>query len=145
MKKSLLWSIFFVVLLLAGCAPAKKPSGGGIEITQVEVAVGKVEGSGDQQVVSYSVTLHNTTQNEVTVRWMEPVVNDNISSRISGESQRVTLDKVLAPNASLVASGQFTFDAGSATKSEISSWEPFFSQVTISTEMKLPLPSQTRK
>ena len=143
MKKTFLWSVVFVVLLLASCTHAEKPSGG-IEITQVELAVGGAEGNVSQQIVSYKVTFHNASQNQVTIRWMEPVVNDNISSRIVGEDQHVTIDKVLDPGASLVASGQFTLDAGEATKSEITSWEPFFNQVLISTELELPLPSQTQ-
>lgn len=143
MKKTLLWSMVFVVLLLASCAPAEKPSGG-IEITQVELAVGGAEGNVSEQVVSYKVTFHNASQNQVTLRWMEPVVNDNISSRITGDDQRVQIDKVLAPDASLVTDGQFTFDASNVTKSEINSWGPFFNQVSISTELELPLPSQTQ-
>jgi hypothetical protein len=144
MKKIYLWGMFFAMLLLASCAPAEKLSDG-IEITQVVVAVGGAEGSASQQVVSYKVTLHNASQNQVTIRWMEPVVNDNIASRIIGGSQRVTVDKVLAPDAALVVSGQFTFDAGTATKSEIDSWGPFFNRVSLSTEMDIRLPIQTEK
>jgi hypothetical protein len=144
MKKSFLWGMVFAMLLLASCAPAKKPSGG-IEITGVEVAVGRAEGGGNRQVVSYNVTLHNASQNEVNIRWMEPIVNDNVSSRMTGNDQRVMIDKVLVPAASLVASGQFTFDASEATKNEITSWEPFFNQVLISTELELPLPPQTER
>ena len=68
----------FAMLLLASCAPAKKPPGG-IEITQVEAAIGRVNGGGNLPVVSYNVTLRNASQTEVTVRWMEPFLNDNIS------------------------------------------------------------------
>ena len=142
MKRIVLCYMVFAMLLLASCAPIEKPSGG-IEIVQVDVAVGRAEGGGNQQVVSYNVTLHNATQNEVIIRWMKPVPNNTISSRIVGEDQRVMIDRVLAPDASLVASGHFTFDAGNATKSEINSWKPFFNQVSISTELELPLPSQT--
>jgi hypothetical protein len=144
MKKIYLWSMLFAMILLASCAPAEKPSGG-IEITQVMVAVGGAQGSVSQQVVSYKVTLYNTSQNEVTIRWIEPVVNDNIASRMIGDSQRVAVDKVLAPDAALVVNGQFTFNADNATKSEIDSWGPFFNRISISTEMDLRLPLQTEK
>ena len=132
------------MLLLASCVPAEKLSSE-IEITQVELAVGRAERGANRQVVSYNITLHNASQNKVTIRWMEPVVNDAIASRIIGKDQRVAINKVLAPDASLVANGQFTFDAGNATKSEINGWGPFFSQVSISTELELPLPSQTER
>ncbi len=144
MKKSFLWNTVFAVLLLASCAPVEKLPAG-IEITQVEVAVGGAEGSAGQQVVSYKITLHNASQNDVTIRWIEPVVNNDISSKMTGNNPRVTVDKILTPDASLVANGQFTFDAGNATKSEIASWGPFFNKISISTELELPLPPQTGK
>lgn len=144
MKRIFLWSTLFTMFLFASCAPAEKLSGG-IEITQVVVAVGGSEGSASQQVVSYKVTLYNVSQNEVNIRWIEPVVNNNIASRMIGDSQRVMVNKALAPETSLVVSGQFTFNADNATKNEIDSLGPFFNRVTISTEMDIPLPLQTEK
>ncbi len=44
MKRIFLWGMLFAMILLASCAPAEKPSGG-IEITQVMVAVGGAQGS----------------------------------------------------------------------------------------------------
>jgi hypothetical protein len=144
MRKMIFWIVIFTTLMISSCSPAIAPSAG-VQITQVTVAVGGAEGSADQQVVSYKVTMQNTTQNNVILRWIEPVLNERISGRLIDDSQRVFVDKTLKANSSLVIDGQFRFNSSSATKSEIADWEPFFKDMLVSTELELPLPSQTGK
>lgn len=141
MKKNMLWFVVISILLLSGCSSAQTQSEG-IHVTQATVAVGGADGSGNQQVVSYRVTLQNTSQNFVIVHWIEPDLNGDVSARLVGDSPRMSIEKTLDANSSLVIDGQFTFNSDGATKEEIASWEPFFEDVLISTEMKLALPSQ---
>jgi hypothetical protein len=54
----------------------------------------------------------------------------------------MSIEKTLDANNSLVIDGQFTFNSDGATKEEIASWEHFFEDVLISTEIKLALHSQ---
>lgn len=144
MKKIAFLGLILAVFLLASCSPRQEPSAG-IQITDTTVAVGGAEGSGDQQIVTYGLTLQNTTHNEVVVRWVEPVLNDAVSGRLIADSPRISVDKVLEPQSSLVVNGQFRFDASGVTKSEIDGWQPFFEEVHISTELNLFLPAQADK
>lgn len=141
MKKNILLFVVITTLLLSGCSPTQAQSNG-VHVTQVTVAVGGEGGSENQQVVSYKVTLQNSSQNFVIVHWIEPVLNGDVSARLVGDSPRISIEKTLDANSSLVIDGQFTFNTDGATKDEIASWEPLFEDVLISTEMKLALPSQ---
>lgn len=142
MKKVAIVGMLLVVFLLASCTSGPEPSAG-IQITDTTVAVGGAEGSRDQQLVTYSLTLQNTTHNEVIVRWVEPILNETISGRLIGDSPRISVEKALGPQSTLAANGQFRFDASGVTKSEMAGWEPFIKGVRIATEWNLSLPAQT--
>lgn len=144
MEKKILWVIFLAIFLLAGCSPADTVPAG-VHVTDLTVAIGGAEVSGDQQVVTYKVTLQNSTQNYLTVRWVEPVLNEPIAANLIGESPRITVVKTLAANNSSTFEGQFSFDSSGATKAQISSWEPFVKEVLIAAELRLSLPPQSAK
>ena len=141
MKKKILWFVAVSTLLLSGCSSTQTQLEG-IHVSQIKVAVGGADGNGNQQAVSYKVTLQNSSQNFVIVHWIEPELNGDVSARLVGDSPRMSIEKALDANSSLVIDGQFTFNSDGATKEEIASWEPFFEDVLISTEIKLALPSQ---
>jgi hypothetical protein len=139
MRKKTLWIITLAIFLLAGCSPADAVSAG-MQVTDLTVAVGGADDSGEQQVVSYEITLQNSSQNDVIVRWIEPVLNENISSRLAGDSPRQSIDKTLGANSSLLINGRITLNTSDVTKEEINDWKPFFKDILISTEMKLVIP-----
>jgi len=125
--------------MLTSCSSANTPPAG-IQVTDLTVAISGVDGSGEQQVVSYEITLQNSSQNDVIVRWIEPVLNENISSRLAGDSPRQSIDKTLGANSSLLINGRITLNTSDVTKEEINDWKPFFKDILISTEMKLVIP-----
>ena len=45
------------------------------------VSVGAAGGNSDTQIVSYEVTVHNAGANDITLDWIEPVLQDFVSSR----------------------------------------------------------------
>ncbi|MGD8404370.1 MAG: hypothetical protein PVJ21_11965 [Anaerolineales bacterium] len=142
MRKRTHWIlIILAALMLSNCSPVPPPSAG-IQITDVTVAVGRVEGSADQQVVSYKVTIQNNSQNDVIIHWIEPVLNEKISGRLIDGSPHTIVNKTLKANSSLKIDEQFKFDSSGITKEQITSWEPFFKEMLISTAMNLSLPSQ---
>ena len=141
MRKTILWIFILIALMTSSCSPAPAPSAG-IRITDVMVAVGGAEGSVDQQVISYEVTLQNATQNDVILHWLEPVLSEKISDRLVDDSLRVSVEKTLGANSSLIVAGQFRVDSSGVTKGQITSWEPFFKDMLVSIDLKLPLPPQ---
>lgn len=141
MRKTILWIFTLIALMLSSCSPAIAPSAG-IRITNVSEAVGGAEGSAGQQVVSYKVTLQNATQNDLVLRWIEPVLPEKVSARLVDDSPRVSVDKTLGANSSLIVDGQFRFDASGMTKEQIARWEPLIKGVVISTEINLSSPPQ---
>jgi hypothetical protein len=42
----------------------------------------------------------------------------------------------------LIVAGQFKVDSSGVTKGQITSWEPFFKDMLVSVDLKLPLPPQ---
>jgi hypothetical protein len=141
MRKTILWIFILIALMTSSCSPALAPSAG-IRITDVMVAIGGAEGSVDQQVISYEVTLQNATQNDVILHWLEPVLSEKISDRLVDDSLRVSVEKTLGANSSLIVAGQFRVDSSDVTKEQITSWEPFFKDMLVSIDLKLPLPPQ---
>ena len=141
MRKTILWIFILIALMTSSCSPALAPSAG-IRITDVMVAIGGAEGSVDQQVISYEVTLQNATQNDVILHWLEPVLSEKISDRLVDDSLRVSVEKTLEANSSLIVAGQFKVDSSGVTKGQITSWEPFFKDMLVSIDLKLPLPPQ---
>ena len=141
MRKTILWIFILIAIMTSSCSPALAPSAG-IRITDVMVAIGGAEGSVDQQVISYEVTLQNATQNDVILHWLEPVLSEKISDRLVDDSLRVSVEKTLGANSSLIVAGQFRVDSSGVTKGQITSWEPFFKDMLVSIDLKLPLPPQ---
>ena len=101
--------------------------------------------SDTEQVVSYHLTLYNGEPVDIRVHWIEPVLIEQVSERLLIPDHRVVVEKTLAPNSSLEISGEFTFENKGATKTEIMSWEPLFTGITLSSEMTLPVPGQEVK
>jgi hypothetical protein len=141
MRKTILWIFILIALMTSSCSPAPAPSAG-IRITDVTVAVGGAEGGVDRQIISYEVTLQNATQNDVILHWLEPVLSEKISDRLVDDSLRVSVEKTLGANSSLIVAGQFKVDSSGVTKGQITSWEPFFKDMLVSIDLKLPLPPQ---
>jgi hypothetical protein len=86
--------------------------------------------------------LQNATQNDLVLRWIEPVLPEKVSARLVDDSPRVSVDKTLGANSSLIVDGQFRFDASGMTKEQIARWEPLIKGVVISTEINLSTPPQ---
>ena len=143
MRKTIIWILVSASLMLSSCSPAPVPSAG-IRITDVTVAISGAEGSANQQTVSYKLTLQNSAQNDLILHWIEPVLNEKISGRLVDDSVRLSVDKTLRANGSLIVDGQFRFDSSGVSKEQIASWEPFFKDVLVSIDLKLPLPIQAK-
>jgi len=104
-----------------------------------------IGGSDTEQVVSYHLTLYNGESVTMLVHWIEPVLIEQVSERVLTTDNRVVVEKTVAPNSSLQIAGEFTFENKGATKTEIVSWNPLFTGITLSWEVTLPLPAQEVK
>ena len=149
MKKSIVILTLIAVVFLAGCSVSANIGTStpmtGIRVTEMDTAIGVVEGNHNEQVFSYNLTLLNTELVDVVVHWIEPVLVKNVSKRALTADHRVIVEKTLAPNTYLEVSGGFTFDSQGATKIQILSWEPFITGISVSTEIILSIPGQAEK
>ena len=147
MKKRVMSLTIVVALFLANCSPSENTrtsaSMTGIRITGMSTAIGGVKGNTNEQIFSYNLTLLNAEPVDVVVHWIEPVLVEEVSTRVLTTDRRLIVEKTLAPNTYLEISGKFTFDTEDTTKMQIMSWGPFITGITVSSEMTLSLPGQT--
>src|SRR5215212_7430826 len=124
MKKRLVSLLSVAALWFTSCSLSPQTSrdttSTGIKITEMDTALG---GSETEQLVSYHFVLYNGESVSIVVRWIEPVLIEQVSERALTADHRVVVEKTLAPNSSLEIRGEFTFENKGATKIEILSWQ----------------------
>ena len=104
------------------------------------VSVGAAERNSDTQIVSYEVTVHNAGTNDIALDWIEPVLQDSVSSRALEQNLRVMVNETVTPNSTLAVKGSFAFDASGLTKADMDNWR-FIDQIRLSSERTIPVPS----
>ena len=144
LNKRLMGLIILVSIFLNSCSlstntPTSAPTAG-IRITSMNTAIGGSEEDPNEQIFSYNITLFNTEPVDVVVHWIEPVLTGEISKRVLTADRRIVVEKTFAPNSHLEISGRLTFDASGVSKSQITSWEPLLTAITVSSEVTLSLP-----
>ena len=144
MNKSVMGLIILISIFLNSCSlstntPTSTPTVG-IKITSMDTAIGGSEENSNEQIFSYNITLFNAEPVDVVVHWIEPVLTGEISKRVLTVDRRIVVEKTFAPNSYLEISGRFTFDASGASKSQITSWGPLLTAITVSSEMTLSFP-----
>jgi len=120
-------------------APVKTDSAG-LQITDFSSSIGGVDGNPEQEAISYNVTINNPSNNTVTVLWLEPVLKDSISGRVSDTNLQHAVNEVVGPNSQVDIHGQLTLNTGGLTKSDITQSGSLFSGFMISTNQTIPLP-----
>ncbi|MCB9113227.1 MAG: hypothetical protein H6634_18430 [Anaerolineales bacterium] len=143
MKKIFWIIVVFSSFLFIGCSPIDQAQmslpTSNLQITNMKISVGSAKKKPDAQVVSYDVTIHNSSSNAITVAWAEPVLENSVSSRVSGQSLLVTIGKTIAPNSSLVINGSFIIDTTGLTKSDMKKWR-YIDLMKLSSEETIPVP-----
>jgi hypothetical protein len=149
MKKQLMSVLILTVLLLTSCSASTTRKGSallpGIQITEMDSAIGGSEDNPDRQIFSYHFVLQNQEPFDIVVHWIEPVLVKELSERVLTADYRVQVERSLAPNSYLEISGKFPFGTKGVTKMEISGWQPFFTGIRVSSEITLPIPGQEAK
>jgi len=147
-KKSFWPGLILTLYLLSGCLPSapaqtsSQPSG--LQISDMTVSVGAAERNSDTQIVSYEVTVHNAGTNDIALDWIEPVLQDSVSSRALEQNLRVMVNETVTPNSTLAVKGSFAFDASGLTKADMDNWR-FIDQIRLSSERTIPVPSGDNK
>ena len=144
MKKLYWLGAVFCLLAFSGCSSSaflqSKPSSGDLEVTDMQVSVGAVEGNKDIQVVHYQISFQNTDSEAINLKWIEPVLQDVVASKATDQNHQVTVDKTISPDSSLTVTGSFHIDTRGLTKSDKAGWQ-YITQIKISVEQILPVPA----
>ena len=146
MRKTAIGVVLVLILLLvASCAETADINSddfvSGLEIPEMNTSLGSDGENTDKQIFNYTITLINTNEYEVAIKWVEPVLTNEMKERVLAEDLKVPVNKAIAPGGLVIISGQFSFDAEGTTKEQILSWEPFMMGMHISSEASLPLPA----
>jgi len=115
----------------------------GLEIPEMNTSLGSDGENTDKQIFNYTITLINTNEYEVAIKWVEPVLTNEMKERVLAEDLKVPVNKAIAPGGLVIISGQFSFDAEGTTKEQILSWEPILKAIHVVSEASLPLPGIT--
>jgi hypothetical protein len=143
MKKTFRLILIFTLFLLTSCASPVQAqmssSTNGLQITDLKISIGAAEGKTDIQKVSYEVTIHNASSGAIDLKWLEPVLEDSVSSRALDQNLQVTVDQTIAPDSELVINGMFKFNTNGLTKNDMADWH-FIYQIKLSSEQTIPVP-----
>ena len=107
----LIFSAFLVAACLLSCVPSAGHEGSDLEIVRVDSGIGWQDGNPDVHLVTYKATLVNHGTRNVYVRWVEPVLTDEVSATAVEENRQVTVDKTVLPGDSIVVTGQYSLKA----------------------------------
>lgn len=137
--------LVLILLHLASCAETEGTKSdafvSGLEIPEMNTSLGSDAENTDKQFFNYTITLINTNDYEVAIKWVEPVLTNEMKERVLAEDLKIPVDKAIAPGGLVKISGQFSFNAEGTTKEQILSWEPFMMGMHISSEALLSLPA----
>jgi hypothetical protein len=120
-------------------APAISRSGE-IQIADFSSSINGVDGNPDQQVISYNMTIYNSSDNTITLLWLKPVLQDSLSGRVTDANLKTEENETIAPNSQLAVHGQIAINTSGLTKQDIAQLGSLFSGFTISTNQTIPLP-----
>ena len=120
-------------------APAISRSGE-IQIADFSSSINGVDGNPDQQVISYNMTIYNSSDNTITLLWLKPVLQDSLSGRVMDANLKTEENETIAPNSQLAVHGQIAINTSGLTKQDIAQLGSLFSGFTISTNQTIPLP-----
>lgn len=112
----------------------------GLKIGKWSTGVGSVnEANTEKTSFTYTLTLLNESESNITIKSVEPIIDESIKSKISNKDINLMINKELHPNDSIEVTGNLIIDFGDATKSEINKLYPFFHDVRINSEQDLPI------
>lgn len=140
MAKAALVLMAVMLLALAGCAasPSAEATTGGLSVAQMTTAMGG--DSPSEQRLSYSITLVNSSANEIVIEDLEPVLAGQIANRSLVGNAAVQVGKTIRPRESLTITGEVSFDARGASKEEIAGWGPAILGARVGSQLELRVP-----
>ena len=143
MKNNFYLILVFALLLLTSCTSSAQAqtssSTNGLQITDMKVSVGAAAENTGTQLVSYDVTIYNTNPSTIVLDWLEPVLEDSTSSRVTDQNLRVKVGQTITPNTGLVITGSFKIDTSGLTKADMENWQYIYS-IKFASEEVIPVP-----
>jgi hypothetical protein len=141
MSKKLIIAMIITVLCISlffiGCNSTKvqNQTKGGLKINNWSSGIGSVnENDLDKSVFSYSINLINENEKTVFIKSIQPIVNEKIINKILSEKTIVTLNKDIKSNETIEITGKIIVDTKGLAKSDIIKFEPFITDIKISTD-----------
>ncbi len=148
MKNSFLKSALGILLsaalfaALTSCSSGASGDPGNIfKVVDFETAVGAATGSvASTQVITYSLTLQNTSSRNLYVQNIDLVAAGELETRILLDSLIKGVSRNIPAGGTFQVSSQVPFDASNLTKEDIDKINPLFTQVKVTSEVTVDMP-----
>lgn len=144
-KKSIITiiiSMVFVFVFYIGhrSADFKIQTKAGLKVNGWSSGLGSIsETDLDKTKFSYSINLTNENGKIIFIKSIQPLVNETIKSKVLSKEIVVNVDKEIKPNEAIEIKGEIIFDTKGLTKSDIVKFEPFITDIKVSTEETVSL------
>lgn len=135
-------SIICVFIFLTGCNSPKTQiqTKDGLKIYSWNSALGGVnETDLDKTKFSYWINLTNENEKNILIKSIQPLVNEEIKNKIVSKDIAITVNKNIKPNETIQINGEIIIDTKGFTKTEISKFEPFITDIKVSSEETINL------
>jgi hypothetical protein len=140
--KTILISILFIFVIFVVCKNSKSQveAKGGLKINGWSSALGSVnETDLDKTKFTYSINLTNENEKNISLKSIQPSVNEAIKNKIISNNPVVAVNKDIKPNETIEISGELLIDTKGLSKSDIVKLEPFITDIKVSTDETLSL------
>ncbi|MFP3975700.1 MAG: hypothetical protein ACLFVK_05695 [Dehalococcoidia bacterium] len=139
---ALIVALMFSIACVQPLSPSssQSPQNSTIWIPDMSTALGSVDGEGNQQRFSYTLSLCNRGADQLYVSWIEPVLSAEVSPKVLTEELKVTIEQGIEPGDCTSAEGEFILNTEGMSRLEIMEMEPFMTRMKINGEMTLELP-----
>lgn len=136
--------LVLVVLLWSGCqAPSQDTQRAGSEGLTIPSINSSLGGTPEEGAYTYTLTLSNGTNQEITIDSITPVVTPALSQRVDAGQLQLMVGQRVAPGGAIQVSGTIHFKALDLSKQQISDLMPLVTNFRVISEQSLPVPSQS--
>jgi len=134
-----LFLILVILLLLAGCkGQVQLQQENGLQIHNLSTAIGAVDSSNsDEQKVSYSFSITNSSNAEVYIKSTEPIVSDPVKEKILSGTTSLDVNKSVQANSTIQLTGELRLNTKGLSKSDIVKLEPMIKGFDVITEQNV--------
>lgn len=138
----LILMLMLLAPVLSGCDLLDEDQGAtpALEIQTLTTAIGAMDETGDQQVLSYSITLANNGSVPIYVQEIEPLLAPDFNSLVLAETLFVPVETTLEASDVALIESEILFDAQGLSKAALGELSPYLDGMRVTTVRVLELP-----